>query len=93
MEYYKKVLEIKVDLHITELNRNSLDGYEIEGKPLLLFGDCSMEWFNSNAERLNEKIKDFACAVFYYGNTNSSLNIKQKQDKVRKIFSTFENTN
>ncbi len=90
LDYYKKVLQIKNELGINKLSDlKNLDNYSVEEKPLLLFGDCNMEWFNNNAEKLNEKIKNFACAVFYYGNTNSSLDIKQKYSKVKKLFTPY----
>lgn len=84
LEYYKKVFRIKKRLKILPAQLqglDSLDGYTIERKPLLLFGDCEQEWININAEKINERINKVAIGAYYFGNTSSNCDIIHQSKK------------
>jgi len=87
-EYYKKVLKIKNDLGITKggVSKLSINEWEVERKPLLIFGDCKQKWISNNKDDINNKIKDVAYGVYYYGSTKSSLALKQKKHDNRCIY-------
>ena len=58
-DYYVKVLQVKKDLGLArpELEKISIDDWQVEHKPLLVFGDCKQLWIDINHKSINEKIK------------------------------------
>ncbi len=67
--YYKKVYQIKKNLglipdHIVD---KSIENFSILEKPILLIGDCTQNWINSNFETINEKINDVAFGSVFHG--------------------------
>lgn len=87
-DYFKKVLQIKNDLGISrdEIMKLELKDWQVEDKPLLVFGDCEQEWINDNAKKIDKMIKDVAYGSYYYRNTDPSLDLKQKKHKNRHIY-------
>lgn len=89
LSYYTKVFEIKKKLQLLPKGLNaldSLDGYTLEKKPLLLFGDCEQKWINNEAEDINAKIKEVAIGAYYFGGTAYSCDIISKSNRNRHIF-------
>lgn len=89
LSYYKRLFMIKKKLSILPkglLDIESLDGYSIAEKPLLLFGDCEQEWINEHSEHLNGKIRDIAFGCYYFGKPKYSAAIIKKTNNNRHIF-------
>lgn len=85
VEYYQKVFTIKKNLNILPKGLrsiNSLGGFTLEKKPLLLFGDCKQEWINQNAQNIDKRIEDVAIGTYYFGGIyNCDLVPKTKQNR------------
>jgi hypothetical protein len=86
LDYYKKVLQIKIDLGIFKDKTISLADYSIEPKPLLLFGDCEQEWIDNFSKDIDAKIKDVACGAYYFGGTKYSFDLIPKSLRNRHVF-------
>lgn len=95
IDYYSKVFEIKKMLGILPEGLKELDSisnYKLELKPLLLFGDCQQAWINSNANEtkdnigINNRIKDVAVGVYYFGSTDRNCDLISKSSRNRFIF-------
>ncbi|WP_430816408.1 hypothetical protein [Carboxylicivirga sp. RSCT41] len=87
--YYTKVFEIKKMLGILPKGLKELDSisdYNLELKPLLLFGDCQQAWINSNANDVNKRIKDVAVGAYYFGSTDRNCDLISKSSRNRFIF-------
>lgn len=89
LEYYQKVFEIKKKLNILPdklQSVNSLENFQLEKKPLLLFGDCEQSWININAKIINDKIKNVAVGAYYFGEPKYNCDIISKTNRNRYIF-------
>ncbi len=89
LEYYKSLFSIKKKLGILPDKLNdleSLDGFTLEKRPLLLFGDCKKEWIDNNANCINEKIKDSACGAYYFGLPKYNCDLINTKKKNRFVF-------
>lgn len=89
IEYYKKLFVIKKMLSILPTgleSLNSLDGFTLEKKPLLLFGDCKQDWINQNAEHIDKRIENVAAGAFYFGGTKYNCDLLPKTQRNRHIF-------
>ena len=89
IQYYKKVFEIKKKLYILPKGLksiNSLKGFTLEKKPLLLFGDCEQKWINNNAKDINARIDRVAVGAYYFGGTKYNCDIVPKTKRNRYIF-------
>jgi len=83
LDYYGKVLQIKNNLGIAKppIKDLTLDGWQIEPRPLLAFGDCTQKWIDKNAYNIDEKIKSVAYGAYYFGDSKPSLDLIQKPGK------------
>ena len=88
LSYYGKVLQIKNDLLLAKppIRGLTLDGWQIEPRPLLAFGDCTQEWINNNAGNIDKKIKQVAYGSYYFGDVGPSLDLISKTQKNRHVF-------
>lgn len=89
LNYYKKVFNIKKKLGILpiELDKlDSLEGFSICNKPLLLFGDCTQKWIDENSCKLDSKIRDIALGCYYFGNPKPKANLILKTTKNKHIY-------
>jgi hypothetical protein len=80
-EYYSKVYEIKKKLNILSSsleNIQSLKGYTLETKPLLIFGDCEQKWIEISAKDINNRIQGVAVGAYYFGKPNYNCDIISK---------------
>ena len=89
--YYTKILEIKKDLGLAKdpiCKLKDLNGWQIEPRPLLAFGDCTDNWIKNNAADIDIKIKDIAYGAYYFGNSKPkpSLDLIAKDYKNRHVF-------
>ena len=86
INYYDKIFRIKNKLGILPsfVTETSLADYELCSKPILLIGDCSQDWIDSNVtndknpNNLNQKIQDIAHSAIYQGKTTFNFNIPKK---------------
>ena len=90
LDYYNRVFCIKRDLGLLPdfVRERTLDGYDLIQKPVLLIGDCSQEWINEKAVKLNEKLKDIAFGCLYQGIGTWDFKIPYK--RARNCFSFAE---
>jgi len=88
LDYYKKVLQIKVNLGIAKpkIRDLSLDGWQIEPRPLLAFGDCNQNWTNKNADNIDKKIMGVAYGAYYFGRSKPSLDLAPETNQNRHVF-------
>ncbi len=94
LDYYKKIFEIKKNLNILPnglKKLESLEGYSLEKKPLLLIGNCSETWIKNNSAKIDEKIKDVAVGAYYFGSAKETSSGKRscnltKNNKYKHIF-------
>jgi len=87
-DYYKKVLLIKNDLKLTkpEVKGLSLDEWDVELKPLLVFGDCEKEWIKTNSDKIYQKIKDVAYGTYYFAKPEYSLDLIPTSNHNRHVY-------
>ena len=86
LAYYAKVLQVKNDLGLNRSDIKELTSdWQVECKPLLVFGDCKQAWIDKNAEGIDKKIKKVAYGAYYFGDTTYSLNLLEKS-KNRHFF-------
>jgi hypothetical protein len=88
LDYYVKVLQIKNDLGLTgsDIKKLTINDWQVECKPLLVFGDCEQVWINQNAANIDKKIKGVAYGAYYFGEPKYSLNLLKKTKKNQHIF-------
>jgi len=88
LDYYGKVLKIKINLGIAKpkIRDLTLDGWQIEPRPLLAFGDCTKEWIKNNAADIDKKIKNVAYGAYYFGNSKPPLDLVPKTKQNRHVF-------
>ncbi len=87
--YYSKLFKIKKDLGLLKNDLEdleTLDGFDIEERPILLVGDCTKKWIKDNSEDINSYIKDKAFACFYQGRTTRKFSIPKKSQRNKYIF-------
>lgn len=80
IDYYDKVFQIKNKLKILPsfATETSLSKYNLVKKPILIIGDCTQNWIDTNAEGLNSKIKNIAHSCIYQGIKTSTFKIPEK---------------
>lgn len=89
LDYYAQILRIKINLGIITnpaVKKLTLDGWQVEEKPLLAFGDCTQQWINNNAADIDARIKDVAYGAYYFGDTSPSLDLVLRPKGNRHIF-------
>jgi len=88
LDYYTKVLQIKKDLGLaySSIRGLTLNGWEIESRPLLAFGDCTQSWIDNNSAGIDKKIKGVAYGAYYFGDSVYSLDLLPKTQKNRHVF-------
>jgi hypothetical protein len=88
VDYYDNVFKIKKNLNILPefVKEKTLKDYSIVPKPILLVGDCSNEWIEQNARKLDEELKDIAFGCFYHG-SDAKFYIPSKTTGNKHIFS------
>lgn len=75
-KYFKRVFDCKkaIGLLPDELKGiENINDFTIEPKPLLLVGNCSKDWIPKNKEKLNDKLKEVALGVYYYGDSEFNI--------------------
>ncbi len=68
---------------------DNINDFTLESKPLLLVGGCTNDWIDNHKEELNNKLKEVALGVYYYGESGYNgyhCNIISKPTKNRDIF-------
>jgi hypothetical protein len=87
-DYYIKVLQIKNDLGLTGLDvmKLNITNWQVECKPLLVFGDCKQDWIDQNASSIDMKIKNVAYGAYYYGGSKYSLDLVEKSKSKNRHF-------
>jgi hypothetical protein len=86
LDYYEKVLQIKNDLGINTAPIKRLSGWQVETRPLLVFGDRTREWIDKNAADIDGKINGVAYGAYYFGDSKPSLDLVPKTQKNRHVF-------
>ena len=86
VEYYDKVFQIKKSLGLLPkyVKEESLKGYSLIEKPILLIGDVTKKWFKNNHEDLNRDLKDIAFGCLYQGVSTNDFRVPYKTE--RKAF-------
>jgi len=87
--YYERIFSLKKRLDILPSGLRKLeaiDGFSVEKKPLLLFGDCQQEWIKNNSQELDDKIKKVAIGAYYFGKPEYNCDLILKSQKNRHIF-------
>ena len=87
IDYYIKVLQIKNDLGLNKSNVQEIKDWQVECKPLLVFGDCIQSWIDENARFIDEKIKEVAYGAYYFGKPEYTLDLLSKTNRNRHVFS------
>jgi len=88
--YYIKMYEIKHNLGIlpegliSEID--NIDRYQIETKPLLLFGDCKQRWIDNNSSMLYNRIHKIAFGCYYFGKPCYDCSLLKKTKGNRHIY-------
>lgn len=93
LDYYAQILRIKINLGIITnptVKKLTLDGWQVEEKPLLAFGDCTQQWINNNASDIDTRIEKFAYGAYYFGDTSPSLDLVSKTKGNRHIFQALK---
>lgn len=81
LQYYETVFQIKKKLGILPEGLKNLDTiqhFSVVDKPLLLFGDCTQQWIDKDAEFINEQIKNVAVGAYYLGKPKYSCSLIAK---------------
>lgn len=89
LHYYQVLFSIKKKLNLLPKmlkSLNSLAGYSLEERPLLLFGDCEQKWIDNEAKGINSRINKVACGAYYFGGTKYNCNLIPKTKGNRYIF-------
>ncbi|MCP4143292.1 MAG: hypothetical protein GY755_23890 [Chloroflexi bacterium] len=89
VDYYQKLFAIKKSLNILPAGLKSLDsleGFTLEKKPLLLFGDCNQVWINQNTGNIDKRIKNVAIGAYYFGGATYNCDLIPKTKKNRHVF-------
>jgi Holliday junction resolvase-like predicted endonuclease len=88
LDYYKLVLQIKKDLGIagTDVMKLDISNWQVESKPLLIFGDCFQSWIDVNTNYIDKEIKGVAYGAYYFGKPEYNLDLIAKSVKNRHIF-------
>jgi hypothetical protein len=85
--HYQRVFEIKKNLGILPsfVKDDSLDGYTVLEKPVLLVGDCTKKWIDTNAQIINKRLQGVGFGCVYHGiNTfNFTFPIKTSRNSYR----------
>ncbi len=77
IQYYDKVYQIKRNLKLLPsfaTNEKSLSEYKCIEKPILLVGNCTRNWIDSHAKRLNEILQGIAFGCVYQGKDTFGFN-------------------
>ena len=88
-EYYQNLFMIKKSLGILPSNivdLPSLEGYAIEPKVLLLFGDANKQWIDKFSPVLDNAIRPYAYGSYYFGKPNYNCDLIMKTNSNRHIF-------
>jgi hypothetical protein len=88
LDYYGKILRIKIDLGIItnpDVKKLSLYGWQVEPRPLLVFGDCNQTWINTFSSGIDQKINPVAYGSYYFGAPKPSLDLIGKSKGNRHI--------
>ena len=88
LAYYGKILQVKNNLGLTNpsVRKLTLNGWKVEVRPLLAFGDCTKNWIKNNAIDIDKKIKDVAYGAYYFGDSDRSLDLIPKRQENRHVF-------
>ena len=90
-EYYQNIFEIEKNLDILPeklRTTESLKGFAVETKPILLVGNCTLSWIkeNKNTERINNALKDIAFGCFYQGKATREFRVPEKSEGYKYVF-------
>jgi len=81
-QYYTKIFSIKSELGLLPAYATreveSLDGFELIEKPILLVGDCSNKWIERHSPDIDGYLKDIAFGCLYRGKGTQSFEIPDK---------------
>ena len=82
-EYYDVVFQIKKKLQILPpfVTEDSLLQYKLIHKPILLVGDCTINWIAKNADDLNNLLKKIAFGCIYHGSSTFNFNLPIKTSR------------
>lgn len=86
--YFSSVFDCKKSINILSEELKEIDSikdFTIEQKPLLVIGDCTQVWIDEHKDKINDKLKDIAYGVYYYGEP-SHCNLVNKSSRNRYIF-------
>ena len=88
IDYYVKVLQIKKDLGLAGpgVKKLTINDWQIEWKPLLVFGDCEQAWIDKNAADIDRKLWGVAYGAYYFGEPKYPLNLLKKSRKNQHVF-------
>jgi hypothetical protein len=79
MRYYARVFRIKRDLGLLPGYATnaveSLEGFELIEKPVLLIGDCTEKWIKKHSPDLERNLKDIAFGCVYRGRNTPKFKI------------------
>jgi len=80
LEFYRKVFQVKKDLRLLppQIKIDSLSDFSILEKLILLIGDCTQNWINTNSKLINKKIIEVAFGSIYHGSKTFNFRIPFK---------------
>lgn len=80
IKYYDRVYQIKKNLELLPsftTDEKSISQYTFIEKPILLVGNCTRDWINKHAEKLDGVIQEVAFGRVYQGRSTFDFNIPQ----------------
>lgn len=88
--YFKSLFQCKKKIGILseQLQKiDNIDDYTMEEKPLLVVGGCTQPWIDEHCNDINERVRDVAYGVYYYGKGSySDYHCNLESGKNRYIF-------
>lgn len=83
ISHFQKVFIIKKQLGILPsfISIDSLEGFTLLEKPVLLIGNCKQKWINDNSELINSRLKDIAFGCIYQGETSFNFALPTKTSR------------
>jgi hypothetical protein len=88
-KYYQKMFIIKKNLGILPEGLDGIDslaGYKLQEKPLLIFGDCEQSWIDTFSKKIDKKIEHTATGTYYFGKPFYSCDLISKSKSNRHIY-------
>jgi hypothetical protein len=89
LSHYERLFVVKKKLGLLRGKLDGLDtlnGFTVEEKPILLIGDCTQNWIDQQYKRLNNAIMNVAYGCFYQGTSTRAFSIPERNTGNRYVF-------